>query len=132
MTNKKQIVIDGVDVSKCQDFHISRVGTGKCCYCDSDNTQFLACKDNPNCYFKQLSRKTQECKELKEELELNTQNAVTLDMAKRLYNYRKALEEIEEYFKTECVSCKEQYYNQHCEDCETQYFLGIISKAKGE
>ena len=76
MTSKEPIIIDGMDVSKCQDFYYSFY-QGKIslrCNCDCDNTKSLFCSDNQDCYFKQLARKTQECEELKErklKLELN-------------------------------------------------------------
>ena len=57
----KQVMIDGVDVSGCE------------CYnpnikmdCLLYPLQSDACKNNPNCYYKQLARKEQKCKELKE------------------------------------------------------------------
>ena len=59
----KQIVIDGINVSGCE------------CYNQNIKMDCLlyplqpdACKNNPNCYYKQLARKKQECKELKKEL----------------------------------------------------------------
>ena len=71
MTDKEQIIINGVNVSGCK------------CYNKNIKTDCLlyplqpdACKNNPNCYFKQLARKTQECEELKIKLiqkdEVNT------------------------------------------------------------
>ena len=136
MTDKEQIIIDGVDVSECQDFYISSADT-KCCNCESDNTQFLACKDNLNCYFKQLARKTQECEELKKyirEREVwgdhcefckhndkeNCHQNIILDNLKTINRYRKALEEIEKI-------CEEGLY------AGINYeILDIINKAKGE
>ena len=50
----KKIIIDGIDVSKCQHY-------GKCstyCYVVDE-----LCSDNPNCYYKQLARKEQELQE---------------------------------------------------------------------
>lgn len=54
--SEDKIIIDGVDVSKC---------------CNYDDTQFWECEPTnchceelPNCYYKQLKRKEQECKEL--------------------------------------------------------------------
>lgn len=61
--DKEQIIINGVNVSGCK------------CYNKNIKTDCLlyplqpdACKNNPNCYFKQLARKTQECEELKNNL----------------------------------------------------------------
>lgn len=52
---KKEIIIDGVDVSGC--IYLP--------YCEDKQGN---CGNNPNCYFKQLKRKEQECKDLKEEI----------------------------------------------------------------
>ena len=63
----KQIMIDGVDISGCKNF--------SCGKCEEENkipktiNHFTAdCRMYPNCYFKQLARKTQEYEELKEEI----------------------------------------------------------------
>ena len=53
----KQIIIDGVDVSGCEWY---------------SSTYFKpcgGCKNTPNCYYKQLARKEQECEELKRNVE---------------------------------------------------------------
>jgi tRNA nucleotidyltransferase/poly(A) polymerase len=47
----KQIIIDGVDVSGCE--HYDEVCLG--------NHHYKWCKDNDNCYYKQLKSKEQEC-----------------------------------------------------------------------
>ena len=69
----KQIIIDGVDISKCK--HYDEVFN----YCDQSylgeggllkNTKNpKRCECSPNCYYKQLKRKEQECEELKEDRE---------------------------------------------------------------
>ena len=153
MTDKEQVVIDGVDVSGCEYACNTAFGKNGCKHSMMKN---IYCSKNPNCYFKQLQRKTAECEELKKEIKKLTteydrenlhnadlafknyqiekanqrQTKIANDLGKNMLKYEQALNEIEEYLKNECVSCKEQYYNQHCEDCETQYFLNIISKAK--
>ena len=58
---KEQIMIDGVDVNRCIDFNKRDKVS---CY----HILYDKCNENPNCYFKQLARKTQECEELKEEI----------------------------------------------------------------
>ena len=60
----KPIIIDGVDVSKCGHYHYGK------CEIDYDewNNEIIhynECQNNPNCYFKQLKSKEQECEELK-------------------------------------------------------------------
>ena len=77
MTTNEQIMIDGVDVSGCADFitemtvpdSYAFVKLKNRCFqeCKYDQTAeqdvYLPCRDNPNCYYKQLQRKTQECEE---------------------------------------------------------------------
>ena len=61
MTENKPIIIDGVDVSGCNLYF------NKCQHkCEG----VFDCYKKPNCYFKQLTRKTQECEELKKVVEL--------------------------------------------------------------
>ena len=58
----KQIIIDGIDVSKCNYFN----NTDKS-YCEECCSEFgcAICNDRPNCYYKQLARKEQECESWK-------------------------------------------------------------------
>lgn len=64
MTNK-QIIIDGVDVSKCEFLKYDGIG------CGIDENY---CR-GANCYFKQLKRKEQECEKLKARLKPKLKNA---------------------------------------------------------
>ena len=63
MTDKELVMIKGIDVSKCRYF---------CIYdetCRDENIGHIvrpACKNVPDCCFKQLKRKEQECEGLKE------------------------------------------------------------------
>lgn len=57
MTENKPIIINGVDVSKCNNFD-----NGECI---NPAETVSACESAPFCLFKQLTRKTQECEELK-------------------------------------------------------------------
>ena len=71
MTDKEQIMIDGVDVMGC----VYRDSENKCC-CDSSKknegeerlTGRGGCAYNPNCHFKQQARKTQECEQKEKEI----------------------------------------------------------------
>ena len=98
----KPIIIDGVDVSGClfyqsnfeedYDVRIKHFCSNWHNSCESRN--------NSNCYFKQLARKTQECEELKERLERTEEDLKyqCVDcMNIKSNRYSKALEEIEEY-----------------------------------
>lgn len=59
MTENKQIIIDGVNIAGCE-FHSSTL-CSELCYMKGNK-----CNDNPNCLFKQLARKTQECEILQQ------------------------------------------------------------------
>ena len=72
----EEIIINGVDVSGCekQGETIAGITCGngeRIRLANEIITKHKLCKDNPNCYFKQLKRKEQECEELKEELHQN-------------------------------------------------------------
>lgn len=67
----KEIIIDGVNVAGCD----MQCENGDCALyyaeLNSDNTELVYgfnCSDNPNCYYKQLARKTKECERLKIQL----------------------------------------------------------------
>lgn len=75
----KQIIIDGVDVSECE-FAVKPINdNGIKCHCAKGLLQIAKmqeqpesiksglCENNPNCYYKQLKRKEQENKKLKED-----------------------------------------------------------------
>ena len=70
MTDKEKIIIDGVDVSGCKGFYIHDRSTTNIDYwmygqCKSSKEYGCYCRNNPNCYYKQLKRKEQECERLK-------------------------------------------------------------------
>ena len=68
MTENKPIIIDGVDVSGCDEL------VNECdCYLTQEHDYrsvtpytYTKCSGFPNCNFKQLARKTQECEKLRE------------------------------------------------------------------
>lgn len=67
MTDKEKI-IDGVDVSECRHSHYGK------CEIDYDEwnneiIRYNECQNSPNCYYKQLKRKEQECEELLKQLD---------------------------------------------------------------
>ena len=74
----KQIIIDGVDVSGCDRLNTFPMQFGEpheICLTSLEQWggQEKYCKDRPNCYYKQLKRKEQECEELKIYIESNEQ-----------------------------------------------------------
>lgn len=129
-------IIDGVDVSGC--IYYNPLGNYSCGGC-------RRCEEKPDCYYKQLVRKTQECDRLKHNngyevgaLEKTIDNLIVEN--KKLKNkikklrknlaleieandhFRKALDEIEEY-------CNEQNLKYDLTACE---ILSIIEEVKGE
>ena len=127
MTDKQQIMINGVDVSECE--YVCNTAFGNI-GCKLPFNEEIHCCNIPNCYFKQLARKTQECEELKRKVEL------MMDCPDcKVDEYKKALEEIEEYIYTDCeyndgcdrnicIRCK--YSNVH-----DKRILDIINKVRG-
>lgn len=138
MTDKEQVIIDGVDVSGCGHLEDKEA-------CGSMDCQSIECEKNPNCLFKQLARKTQECEELKENLNNSEKWRIKSEELNKNFElentrYRKALEEIEEYVKDLkrdiCNNCG-WHNTDNCNPvgnvCETLgTILDIIRKAKGE
>ena len=126
----KQIIIDGVNITGCTwcDFEPDAEP-----YCRINDGEDLACEDNPNCYFKQLARKTQECEELKERL-VRTEEDLKYQcvdcMNVKSDRYREALEEIEK-------QCKCYGRSKYTQEFDREYggeldtnILDIINKAK--
>lgn len=59
----KQIIVDGVDVSKCNYFSFTDE-----LYCDECSSEFgcASCDERPNCCYKQLKRKEQTLNKIKD------------------------------------------------------------------
>lgn len=57
---EKELIIDGIDISKCECSRQFNLDVNIICISNSPNKKSVYCKDNPNCYFKQLKRKTQD------------------------------------------------------------------------
>lgn len=97
MTDKEQIIVNGVDVNKC--FHYEKENKEYTCRLNHTPFHYRLCEDCPNCYFKQLARKTQECEELKKYIQANQPTGIckTCTAKALLENdkYRQSLKEIE-------------------------------------
>lgn len=82
-TDKEQIIIDGVDVSKCRYFRPGSALTCSRMYGGACDNKY----SNELCYFKQLAHKTRECEELKKQLSLAKDNeTVWMNQHKLLYD----------------------------------------------
>lgn len=100
--NKKPLIIVGINVSKCcyvidydppegQGTWGGAIHKGACRVYSKD------CKDNPNCYFKQLARKTQEletiCKAFDIEYGYDEETGAIVGRCNKLIEKEKVLEE---------------------------------------
>lgn len=127
MTEKEQIIVDGVDVSGCAFLNIINRKT----WCDCITTNIITeslcssikCPKNPNCYFKQLTRKTAECEKLKEKWNIGFQKFCDKDNELQLY--KQALEEVYGIIVELLVKKDVKHLSK-----ETNEILNIISKAK--
>lgn len=68
---KEKIIIDSVDVSTCKHY----INSTHLDYNCNKTPASTYCKNNPDCYFKQLKRKEQECEILKKKLKPKLENA---------------------------------------------------------
>ena len=119
MNNKEQIMIDGCNVSEClfyqsnfeedYDVKIKHFCSNWHNSCESAN--------NSNCYFKQLTRKTQECEQIKEKyeaLKLENQEGyeIVAELKHEYEGLKKQLETAEEWrIKAESLNEKLELKN---------------------
>lgn len=108
MTEKQEIIINGVDVSKCDKLIVNQL-YGYACNCEEDTHIISSCKNRHNCYYKQPARKTQECEQKEKELLSN----------EKIIN--KLMKEVDE-LKQECEKLKNQVdedYNYYTTELKT-------------
>jgi hypothetical protein len=115
----KEIIINKVDISGC--YFLNKGITNLLCTCPSEIDE--ECKYNPNCYFKQLQRKTAECERLEAKLNKYEKAGGALDEGEAWYGlaqrYEQALNEIELSIINITSSCNK------CEDNKNGYCIGI-------
>lgn len=110
MTENKQIMIHGADVSRCkffaEDYKEDDIHFKNFC-----GLHYISCKefDCAKCYFKQLARKERECEEWKHQAELGSDTTDRLakqleekeQECKELKNNNNILKEHSRYYKNE-------------------------------
>lgn len=154
----KEIIIDGVDVSDCN-VHYLQYGTdiAMCGHeVQQDDNSYIAvqCCLRPNCYYKQLARKTQECEHLNTENEILNSNLDSrarefeealeenhnqnirwskawVKMWRQRNRYNQALEKIEEIIDNDDWGYCPLDEREDCHGNTYLKILDIISKAKG-
>lgn len=106
MTDKEQIIIDGVDVSECK--HYERHSFYDCNETCEDNGAIVCtnCEDNPDCYFKQLARKEQEINNVQEYYKELRSNVT--ELANKYVQLRRQLKEKEQ----ECEELKAESFTR--------------------
>lgn len=67
--NNKPITINGIDVSKCECFNNGSCLCEPMCNSDFEIEGYIDCEDIPDCYYKQLKCKEQECEKYKQALD---------------------------------------------------------------
>ena len=123
----KEIIIDSVDISECEFLWKERLPKKVC----NNGNLDCDCNSNPNCYFKQLKRKEQECELLKEDRERwksNFNGKVSaieelLQQLDQLKRKEQALDEIEKY-----LDAQQKYFDGE----DYHNLLDIINKVKEE
>ena len=116
----KQIIINGVDVSGCSYGEIEK-DIFKCSCEYNVRSTSMFCKDNPNCYYKQLKCKEQEYEELKAEIKHYKQIAqyhgnLSVKYTNKSAKYKQTLAEIKEIagnMNNECF-----YSDFDCKYCD--------------
>lgn len=126
----EEIIIDGVDVSECDDFRegYCHPDTGVCYKCDT-NCQYAAF------YLKeQLARKTAECEELK--VKQNILKEAYIKRLKEWYHLKQALDEIKDLLFQVTHADFDDEYKRAYQDLQNNFritqkqILEIINKAK--
>lgn len=117
MTDKEQIIINGVDVGRCERHCSDNYSTPNMCYSDITRL-YRQCNPKENqCDFyitsieEQLARKTQECEELISEKDFYLQKIEVLDQ--ECEEMKKQISYLTEYRKKNqtCQECYEDGYN---------------------
>lgn len=131
MTDKEIIEIDGINVLECEHYQYKSLKDCEMRYPESGDCEIgllnylfdgnldmeKSCKDNPNCYFKQLTRKTQECEQIKEKyeaLKLENQEGyeIVAELKHEYEGLKKQLETAEEWrIKAESLNEKLELKN---------------------
>lgn len=121
MTDKEQIIIDGVDVSGCDELWLNfeKNYDSKCIRFKDVYSQCSYCKDNPNCEYKQLQ---------KEKFE-NLNNRQIVERAENLIYENSELYKNLKGKEQECEQIKEKY---EALKLENQEGYEIVAELKHE
>ena len=118
----KQIIIDGADVSKCKYFDCNYKECKAEYYVRHgyEIVKYDSCRENPNCYYKQLKRKEQECERLKEEVSLLKESNSKLQQIEDVNSLEKCYLQQLDKLKQTIAEIKEI-----CNEYQKEYILNI-------
>ena len=139
----KQIIIDDVDISGCE--YCLKMTKYRCTI--QRDVYKCLCEENPNCHYKQLKRKEQECKNLEEEIRgcrigIKNISIENTEIFKISEKYKQALDKIEKLIPKFDTSTECDYGDFDCENCSSldeeivcgyklkKIIKGIINKVK--
>lgn len=145
----KEIIINGVDVSKCVSFDDCN-GHNICCYLDQreDKIPFANfCEENKDCNFKQLAREKEENEKLKSQItsqdceiydlksQLQAKEQECEELKKEINGYKTIIEkvrqEIREDLTCESRECGCDDYEE-CIECFKDTILNIIYEERND
>lgn len=139
--DKEQIMIDEVIVSDCKHFcleaqipEIPLAGSSNIC-CEENIAK--ECKDNPNCYFKQLARKTQECDTLKSQLDFEVKQKKCFqheceELKEKLYQIEDVVKPINEQLPEDSVIRQIMLILNDCNKLEPSYYRKALEEIEQE
>lgn len=147
--NEQKIIINNVDVSECEFFEECevKIDDSECLAYSRhyyEGTLYDCCDEHPDCYYKQLKRKEQECEELKAKIKYIEEYIKTVENArnefekesnflkeenKRLKQTLAKIKEIAKNMNKECFY--DDFYCKNCDmknGCTYQGKLKILQK----
>ena len=117
----KQIIIDGVDVSGCE--YLDNIDFDELCLMlSSPHECQVNCSNKPNCYYKQLMRKGQECQQAMD-------NYVQLDL-QRVKEYNELID-LYKAKEQECEELKEELHQIFKEKDGLHLIIDRLLEASG-
>ena len=121
-----------VDVSSCEWSRQIDLDINIICTLNSSKKHSSYCKDNPNCVFKQLKRKEQECERLKHDndYEVGTLEKTIDNLTAENEKYEQNLTEIKKIAKSFCNACKEFEPEKIDRNCMYCNYGKILQKIK--
>lgn len=134
----KPIYLDGVDVSGCE--YVCNTAFGNI-GCKLPFNEEIHCCNNPNCHYKQLKRKEQECEELKKQLMQKSEVDIFFNTPIEgwsndpcgICKFKNCLTEIKEIAEPFCNACQEfepEKKGSNCMYCNYGKILQIISECE--